>query len=96
MFKDFSVRSQRVENLRRRLGFLKFNLGIKPIFNPAILPLVLVGSRKLNSLQLSFLVILPRYERVASILCLTGFGPTFLEDFAALTVKFKKPTEVVC
>jgi len=89
MFKDFSVRSQRVENLRRRIGFRKFNLGIKPIFNPAILPLVLVGSRKLNSNQLSFLIILLRHEHPASVLCFTGFGLTLFDNLAALAVRYE-------
>ena len=95
MFKSFDICSQWVENLRWRLRLRKPDLCIKPILNPAILSLVLVGSRKLNSNQLSFLIILPRHERTASILCLAGFGLTLLEDLTALAVKFKKATKAV-
>ena len=54
-----------------------------------------MGSRKLNSNQLWFLIILPRHECAASILFLAGFGLTLFENLAALAVKFEQSTKAV-
>ena len=89
VLKNLNIRSQRVENLRGRLGLRKLNLRIEPILYPLILPLIFVSSRKLNSLQLSFLIILPRDKCAASILCFAELGLALLKNLLTLAVKFK-------
>ena len=55
-----------------------------------------MGSRKLDSYQLSLLNILPRDKCAASILRLAGLDLTLLEDLVALAMKFKQPAKAIC